>query len=108
VLAAPLRDKEYAMRAGLAALLVTLAALGLQFAMVVGVIRPHIFLAFLGYAGLFRRHAASSSPPPCGTHADAENRDQCTTARSGTRETDPRCAGAMVGDDGLEPPTSSV
>jgi hypothetical protein len=53
VLAAPLRDKEYAMRAGLAALLVTLAALGLQFAMVVGVIRPHIFLAFLGYAGLF-------------------------------------------------------
>ncbi len=41
------------MRAGLAAILVTFAALGLQLAMVIGVIRPDLFLAFLGYTGLF-------------------------------------------------------
>ena len=37
----------------LAALLILLAALGLQLAMVVGVLRPSLLLALLGYAGLF-------------------------------------------------------
>ena len=41
------------MRALLAALVTIVAALGLQLAMVVGVLRPNLFLAFLGYSGLF-------------------------------------------------------
>ena len=39
--------------AALAALVTVLAALGLQLAMVVGLLRPSLALAFLGYAGLF-------------------------------------------------------
>lgn len=41
------------MRLTLTALATILAALGLQLAMVVGVLRPSLLLAFLGYAGLF-------------------------------------------------------
>ena len=41
------------MRAGIAAAFVILAGLGLQLAMVVGVIAPNLLLAFLGYGGLF-------------------------------------------------------
>ena len=41
------------MRAVLVAIIVILAALGLQLAMVVGVVRPSFLLALLGYAGLF-------------------------------------------------------
>ena len=41
------------MRAALAAVTLVLVALGLQLAMVVGVVRPSLFLAFLGYGGLF-------------------------------------------------------
>ena len=37
----------------LAALLILLAALGVQLAMVVGVLRPSLLLALIGYAGLF-------------------------------------------------------
>lgn len=41
------------MRTTLAALATVLAALGLQLAMVSGLIRPSLPLALLGYAGLF-------------------------------------------------------
>ena len=41
------------MRITLFALATILAALGLQLAMVVGVLRPSLFLALLGYAGVF-------------------------------------------------------
>ena len=41
------------MRLTLAAIVLVLAALGVQLAMVVGVLRPSLLLAFLGYAGLF-------------------------------------------------------
>ncbi|MGY6411910.1 MAG: hypothetical protein ACXIUV_12920 [Alkalilacustris sp.] len=41
------------MRLTLLAVAIILAALGLQLAMVVGVMRPNLPLALLGYAGLF-------------------------------------------------------
>ena len=41
------------MRLTLAAIVTILGALGLQLAMVVGVLQPSLLLAFLGYAGLF-------------------------------------------------------
>ena len=41
------------MRATIAALAIILAALGLQLAMVVGLLGPSLFLALLGYASLF-------------------------------------------------------
>ncbi len=41
------------MRLTLVALSIILAALGLQLAMVVGILPPSVLLAFLGYAGLF-------------------------------------------------------